>query len=693
MMSSNFAANVTEDELKEGLKWELSLDRSDLRSHAWFHGNATRQACEDLLKSDGEFLVRESSTRPGDYVLSCRWRNVFLHFVVNKAVIQPYTVYERIQYTFEGDGFETIPDLVTYYVGHRQIISKASGTIISKPVNRTKPLTVKFRTQCSVTNLSNSNHSLSLANASLRRALNKASGRVTPVSSKPSTRPASILSLGSISLSSDDGHSSKQKQLESSTDYATYTVDETSLTKSSEDSAFSSFSDFSGNEFYDSPRTSFVNAENSHSGSDLGSSLEQYDFPRHFNAKVNQYRPEDDYECIPEYDTPRVLCPCSSPSIAQKSEEGGSGRSSVLAEYDTPKNIPVRRPSQIVFQSNEPTVPYDSPRIAQKPLGLTLRSPVELLRKRIEVPKSTLIKPQEFFTFLLSKDNKPLEQSALNKVHSVLRTTSARSLAAHLTQIDLDMLGLLSSELPFGLDSTPSRLELIILPEASRFRKDLLERSKCLKYFVAVSILTVQSEKDRLELLAKWIQIAYEAKTGLGNLQSFSSIVAGISSPPIARLESVWLALRTRYTTEALNYDSKLRPVLNGMLENRKNHEPPNTCYPFIDVVVRGIYEHEELLERQSRGETIDQSSESSVDLLRAFLQEGAQITSNVQMYKRNGRMVLESMALEDILTDVFRPEFHRRLLWGFKGSVVESNERFVKLDKVLELMSQRSVT
>ena len=40
------------------LEWELSLDSSDLRSHAWYHGNIPRARAEELVIVDGSFLVR-----------------------------------------------------------------------------------------------------------------------------------------------------------------------------------------------------------------------------------------------------------------------------------------------------------------------------------------------------------------------------------------------------------------------------------------------------------------------------------------------------------------------------------------------------------------------------------------------------------------------------------------------------------
>ena len=36
----------------------------------WFHGQMSRQDAENLLVRDGDFLVRESTTNPGQYVLT-----------------------------------------------------------------------------------------------------------------------------------------------------------------------------------------------------------------------------------------------------------------------------------------------------------------------------------------------------------------------------------------------------------------------------------------------------------------------------------------------------------------------------------------------------------------------------------------------------------------------------------------------
>lgn len=46
------------------------VQRSQLLTELWFHASIGRQAAEALLKQDGDFLVRESQGKPGQYVLT-----------------------------------------------------------------------------------------------------------------------------------------------------------------------------------------------------------------------------------------------------------------------------------------------------------------------------------------------------------------------------------------------------------------------------------------------------------------------------------------------------------------------------------------------------------------------------------------------------------------------------------------------
>ena len=50
-----------------------------------FHGRLGRLEAEQLLSSDGDFLVRESTSQPGEYAITCRWNGNSIHFMVNKV--------------------------------------------------------------------------------------------------------------------------------------------------------------------------------------------------------------------------------------------------------------------------------------------------------------------------------------------------------------------------------------------------------------------------------------------------------------------------------------------------------------------------------------------------------------------------------------------------------------------------------
>lgn len=50
------------------------------------------QAAESLFERDGDFLVRESSSSPGDYVLSCFWKDGPMHFKIIRVILRPKEV-------------------------------------------------------------------------------------------------------------------------------------------------------------------------------------------------------------------------------------------------------------------------------------------------------------------------------------------------------------------------------------------------------------------------------------------------------------------------------------------------------------------------------------------------------------------------------------------------------------------------
>lgn len=144
---------------------------------------------------------------------------------------------------------------------------------------------------------------------------------------------------------------------------------------------------------------------------------------------------------------------------------------------------------------------------------------------------------ENFTTLLLpAVENKPLDNDALNTIRIMLSETAARVIANHMSRIDfrllLDPVG--KSENNEESIFNCSGIELLTLSHGTQFRKDLIERTECIRLLVAVTILTCSDDSERADTLNKWIQIAVDTKTALGNLYGFSNIMLGLCMPQVS---------------------------------------------------------------------------------------------------------------------------------------------------------------
>ncbi|XP_045890222.1 SH2 domain containing 3Cb isoform X1 [Micropterus dolomieu] len=128
------------EKLKKQLEEELKLSGSNLKSHAWYHGCIPWEVSESLVVNHGDFLIRDSQSSLGDFVLTCHWEQKTLHFLIKKTAVQSSETYTRVQYILEGEAFDSLPALVHFYVGSRAALTRWSGAQIHRPVNRTLPL-------------------------------------------------------------------------------------------------------------------------------------------------------------------------------------------------------------------------------------------------------------------------------------------------------------------------------------------------------------------------------------------------------------------------------------------------------------------------------------------------------------------------------------------------------------------------
>ncbi|XP_070268523.1 tyrosine-protein kinase Fer isoform X1 [Myotis yumanensis] len=107
----------------------MPIIEKPLTEQDWYHGAIPRIEAQDLLKQQGDFLVRESHGKPGEYVLSVFSDGQRRHFIIQ---------YVDSLYRFEGTGFSNIPQLIEHHFTTKQVITKKSGVVLLNPIVKDK---------------------------------------------------------------------------------------------------------------------------------------------------------------------------------------------------------------------------------------------------------------------------------------------------------------------------------------------------------------------------------------------------------------------------------------------------------------------------------------------------------------------------------------------------------------------------
>ncbi|XP_030555936.1 breast cancer anti-estrogen resistance protein 3 homolog [Drosophila novamexicana] len=723
--------------LKKALEWELSLDARELRSHAWYHGALPRQRAEEIVQREGDFLVRDCASQPDNYVLTCRSKSAVLHFVLNKLVLQPETVYERVQYQFEEDAFDTVPDLITFYVGSGKPISAASGALIQYPCNRTYPLSFyghkivgnQLHTQmlAGLRGLSplNSPMGSSSAGGSAIFRFGQLAGDVPAQqqATVPAATPASPhCSPPRVRREVPPPRLPCKKQQRSQSLTPAQAMVVCNINKQQEQQQ--------------QQQLAAADATNGHG-------LARFQTIARCNPTIDMQLQSQQLEH--KFSTQSL--PRPSTSAAQALRQQAAARICNLARnfsLDTPDRAPSPPPKPrkepmaavLAYQASGSdsgngsgdSAPGDVSELSIQRGGVIIKNPrymsssasngtlksftefdalaaeEQLFTLPIEEFKlSSKFDFENFSTLLLpSVENKPLDGDALNTFKMMLLETGPKLLAEHITRIDI---GLFLDEPENESDCylSCSGLELLTLPHGKVFREDLIERTQCIKLMVAVTILTCQTDLDRAELLSKWIQIAVETKTALGNLFGFCAIMLGLCMQQIQKLDQAWHILRQKYTDSAFTFEAKLRPTLSSMNE-ASNPQAPNTTVPhvllyalLIDRPVLDIINHSNVDERPALYNTCIAPWETKADdfgmsINFQHLDASRGFLKNLDLYRKNAKIIMEeaSTRLDELLADAFRTEFHVKFLWGSSGATAKPEDRHGKLEKVLTLMADK---
>uniref|UniRef100_A0A3Q3SCC0 SHC adaptor protein 3 n=1 Tax=Mastacembelus armatus TaxID=205130 RepID=A0A3Q3SCC0_9TELE len=102
--------------------------QEELEGQAWYHGKMSRRDAEKLLKEDGDFLVRKSTTNPGSYVLTGMHNGLAKHLLL----VDPEGTVRTKDHVF---------DSISHLIGHHRdnnlpIVSAGSELCLLQPVGR-----------------------------------------------------------------------------------------------------------------------------------------------------------------------------------------------------------------------------------------------------------------------------------------------------------------------------------------------------------------------------------------------------------------------------------------------------------------------------------------------------------------------------------------------------------------------------
>uniref|UniRef100_A0A2R9A3L5 BCAR3 adaptor protein, NSP family member n=1 Tax=Pan paniscus TaxID=9597 RepID=A0A2R9A3L5_PANPA len=680
----------TPEKLKKELEEELLLSSEDLRSHAWYHGRIPRQVSENLVQRDGDFLVRDSLSSPGNFVLTCQWKNLAQHFKISRTVLRLSEAYSRVQYQFEMESFDSIPGLVRCYVGNRRPISQQSGAIIFQPINRTVPLRCleeRYGTspgQAREGSLTEGRPDvakrLSLTMGGVQaREQNLPRGNLLRNKEKSGSQPACLDHMQDRRALSLKAHQSESylpigcKLPPQSSGVDTSPCPNSPVFRTGSEPALS-------------PAVVRRVSSDARAGEALrGSDSQLCPKPPPKPCKV-----------------PFLKVP-SSPSAWLNSEANycelnpafatGCGRGAKLpscaqgshTELLTAKQNGAPGPrnsgvNYLILDDDDRERPWE-PAAAQMEKGQWDKG--EFVTPLLETVSS--FRPNEFESKFLPPENKPLETAMLKRAKELFTNNDPKVIAQHVLSMDCRVSagGLVRAR-------GPGAPLAFVVPLALNLTADLLAfRHNTMAIGIAVDILGCTGTlEDRAATLSKIIQVAVELKDSMGDLYSFSALMKALEMPQITRLEKTWTALRHQYTQTAILYEKQLKPFSKLLHEGRES-----TCVPPNNVSVPLLMPLVTLMERQAvtfEGTDMWEKNDQSCEIMLNHLATARFMAEAADSYRMNAERILAGFQPDEEMNEICKTEFQMRLLWGSKGAQVNQTERYEKFNQILTALSRK---
>ncbi|XP_038141265.1 breast cancer anti-estrogen resistance protein 3 homolog isoform X2 [Cyprinodon tularosa] len=665
-----FGGRKEMDLLKKELEEELKLSSEDVRSHAWYHGPLTREASESLFERDGDFLVRDSSSSPGDYVLSCLWKNSPQHFKIIKVVLRKGNPRELFQ--FEEERFPNIPALIRIYVGGRRPISQASGAIIFHPINRSLPLRVISERNLELKNNSAISRRENRSGSNKRRSLSSSHKDmlllINPLL-RSGSQPANLENVG------------RRPSLQSAQSDSNLRTGPPETTQP-EDTAPDQISPVfrTGSEPLLSPRPHKTLPF--HPGG--GATLRGSDGQLHPRAPPKPLRVSTVFASAtppPPKDLDEDPSSCYSElniQIPQSQKKGHVDRLRAEEKWQSRARI---TETSFGFLEEE-----------NKEESSQLQFEKELLRKaaeeerdwhfeRPQIETSSCFQLDQFKSLLLPDHNRPLESNILLTVKELFSGSDAKTLALHMLSVDCQVARIVGvTDEQKKIMGVNSGLELVTLPHGHQLRQDLLERHHLITLGVAVDILgCTGTVNQRATVLHKVIMLAQALKENVHNLFSFSAVMKALEMSQIVRLEMTWRALRRSHTESAVLYEKKLKPFMKSLNEGDDSVVEGPIAVPHL-VPLLMVMEGEDPVENSERG----------CQALYDVLQSARSAALHSQYYQKHAQSLLTGWQPVPELLEAFRTEFALRLFWGQHGAGADKKERYEKFDKILCVLSDK---
>ncbi|XP_063265896.1 SH2 domain-containing protein 3C isoform X2 [Prinia subflava] len=664
------------EKLHKELEEELKLSSTDLRSHAWYHGRIPREVSESLVQRNGDFLIRDSLTSLGDYVLTCRWRNEPLHFKINKVTVKSSDGRTHVQYLFEQESFDNVPALVRFYVGNRKAISEQSGAIIYCPINRTFPLRYLEASYGLANGKHGGAHSPSTQKGGhiKRRSITMTDGLTADKITRAEGCPTSVSLphhrdiIRNCAVSVDqiqDLHSPMSPISENPASPAYSTV-----TRLKPHACQASGITPASPVIRRSSEPQLCHGNNSKPLPDPAHS--SHSTPCHGYARAS---PSPSVNSYSDPDTGHYCQLHPTSPICRDRPAHDSKQLPAKSYVDRLK----------VEEGQRGTVENSS---GEAEAGQRLKAELDYVGfVPPTMEKTSSFNPAAFQSLLIPLDNKPLEMTVLKKVKELLAESDVKTLAKHITKVDCLVARILGVTVEMQrLMGVSSGMELLTLPHGHQLRLDLLERFHTMSIMIAVDILgCTGSTEERAALLHKTIQLAAELKSTMGNMFSFAAVMSALEMTQIARLEQTWMVLRQRHTEGAILYEKKLKPFLKSLNEGKG---PPltNTTFPHIIPLVTLLERDEALTESPEPWEATD----NGVEVVMAHLEAARMVAHHGGLYHTNAEVKLQGFQGKAELLEVFSTEFQLRLLWGSRGAESSQAERYEKFDKVLTALSHK---